>query len=134
MRELLRAKVSTSDFGLLDLDSSSARKPQNVADLTFGQYVRLFQHPVIWTKLELKIDATVLTALLEEVRVIRNDVMHFDPDPMTPEELNTLRKAVRFMQQLYDLLPKPPKNGSNSLDWRSNAPLCCHLPISRANR
>ena len=107
VRELLRAKVSPNDFGLLDSDSSSARKPQNIADLTFGQYVRLFQHPVIWTKLALKIDATVLTALLEEVRVIRNDGMHFDPDPMTPEELNTLKKAVRFMQQLYDLLPKP---------------------------
>jgi hypothetical protein len=55
--------------------------------------------------LQLKIDAGVLTALLEEVRLIRNDVMHFDPDPMTADELSTLNRAVRFMQELYALLP-----------------------------
>lgn len=32
--------------------------------------------------------------------------MHFDPDPMTPDELGTLKRAVRFMQELYRLLPK----------------------------
>lgn len=106
VRELLRAKLSTSDFDLVDPGSPLAGRPQNIENLTFGQYVRLFQHPAIWRKLDLKIDGTVLTALLEEVRVIRNDVMHFDPDPMTPDELYTLKKAVRFMQQLYDLLPK----------------------------
>jgi hypothetical protein len=70
-----------------------------------GQYVRLFQHPEIWAKLSLKIDATVLITMLEEVRIIRNDVMHFDPDPMTPDELTTLKQAVRFMRELYELLP-----------------------------
>jgi hypothetical protein len=83
-------------------------KPQTVADLTFGQYVRLFQHPQLWSKLNLRIDCGALTGLLEEVRLIRNDVMHFDPDPMTPDELGTLKRSVRFMQELYELLPKLP--------------------------
>jgi hypothetical protein len=63
-----------------------------IADLTFGEYVRLLQHPQIWAKLKLKVDCGTLTALLEEVRVIRNDVMHFDSDPMTPDELGTLSR------------------------------------------
>ena len=105
VRQLLGEKICDKDFALLDGAPQSFQKPQNVADLSFGQYVRLFQHPQIWAKLELKIDAGVLTRLLEEVRVIRNDVMHFDPDPMTFEELKTLKRAVRFMQELYELLP-----------------------------
>ena len=70
--------------------------------------MRIFQHPQIWPKLDLRIDCGTLTELLEEVRVIRNDVMHFDPDPRTAEELGTLKRAVRFMQELSELLLKPP--------------------------
>jgi len=105
VRQLLGDKLGTEDFDLLDSAVSSIRKPQDVVDLTFGEYVRLVQHPKIWEKLGLKIDGGVLTALLEDVRVIRNDVMHFDPDPMTADELGTLKRAVRFMQELYELLP-----------------------------
>jgi hypothetical protein len=109
VRRLLGDKVSITDFDLLDSPAAGPKtKPQSVADLTFGQYVRLFQHPTLWAKLNLKIDCGSLTGLLEEVRLIRNDVMHFDPDPMTPDELSTLKRSVRFMQELYELLPKSP--------------------------
>jgi CBS domain-containing protein len=106
VRQLLQHKLTNTDFDVLDSPPPSIHKPQNVADLTFGQYARLFQHPKIWAKLNLKIDAGVLTTLLEAIRDIRNDVMHFDPDPMTADELYTLKRAVRFMQELDNLLPK----------------------------
>ena len=93
VRRLLGDKLSTTDFDMLGSAAPGTKsKPQTVADLTFGQYVRLFQHPQIWAKLNLKIDCGALTGLLEEVRMIRNDVMHFDPDPMTSEELGTLKR------------------------------------------
>ena len=76
-----------------------------MADLTFGECVRLIEHPQIWGKLNLKIDRVVLTKLLEDVRKVRNDVMHFDPDPMTTDELATLKRAVRLMQEVYTLVP-----------------------------
>jgi hypothetical protein len=85
-----------------------------VADLTFGQYARLFQHPKIWAKLNLKIDAGVLTTLLEAIRDIRNDVMHFDPDPMTADELYTLKRAVRFMVSVRES-PGRAKAGSGEI-------------------
>jgi hypothetical protein len=31
--------------------------------------------------------------------------MHFDPDPMTAKQLDTLKNAAKFMQQLFELLP-----------------------------
>ena len=105
VRRILRGKVTTEDFALLNSLAPAGRPPQDIADLTFGEYVRLFQHPQIWGKVNLRIDGVVLTKLLEDVRKVRNDVMHFDPDPMTPDELGTLKMAVRFMQQLYELVP-----------------------------
>jgi CBS domain-containing protein len=112
VRQLLGNKLTQSDFDLFDKAQPSTHKPQNVADLTFGQYVRLFQHPQVWSKLDLRIDSGVLIALLEDVRLIRNDVMHFDPDPMTSDELGTLKRAVHFMQALYDLLPRTADPGA----------------------
>lgn len=105
VRRIMKGKITTEDFALLDSPAPSSHPPQNIADLTFGEYVRLFQNPQIWGKLNLRIDGVVLTKLLDDVRKVRNDVMHFDPDPMTPDELGTLKMAVRFMQQLYELVP-----------------------------
>ncbi|MGH9436686.1 MAG: CBS domain-containing protein [Terriglobia bacterium] len=104
VRRLLQGKLITTDFGLLASPMQSSRRPSSIADLTFGEYVRLFQHPAIWAKLNLKVDSSVLTIMLDEVRTIRNDVMHFDPDPMTADELKTLKRASHFMQELFELL------------------------------
>jgi predicted transcriptional regulator len=104
VRRLIGAKIPVSDLDVLGGTVPSIRTPQSIADFTFGEYIRLFQLPQIWDKLHLNIDRSVLTTLLEKVRLIRNDVMHFDPDPMTPDELRTLKRAARFMQEHHELL------------------------------
>jgi hypothetical protein len=37
---------------------------------------------------------------LENVNTIRNDVMHFDPDGISPDDLEELRKTANFLQEL----------------------------------
>lgn len=105
VRRIIKGKVMPEDCALLDSPPPSNRPLQDIADLTFGEYVRLFEHPKIWGKLNLRIDRVVLTKLLDDVRKVRNDVMHFDPDPMTPDELSVLKRAVRLMQEIYTLSP-----------------------------
>jgi hypothetical protein len=105
IRRVIRGKVLPEELALLETPTAVARKLQSEADLTFGGYVRLCQHPKIWGKLNMKIDSSTLSKLLESVRRIRNDVMHFDPDPMTDHELGVLKQTVRFMQELYELVP-----------------------------
>lgn len=104
VRRLIQGKITPDDFAFLGNPAPANRKPQNITDLTFGDYVRLFQSPLVWEKLNLNIDAAALTKLLDDVRRIRNDVMHFDPDPMTDHELGTLKRTVRFLQDLFELL------------------------------
>jgi predicted transcriptional regulator len=105
IRRLLKDKVSAADLASLVTSDLPNKKLDSLADLSFGEYIRLFQHPDFWEKLSLKIDKTCLTDQLEEVRKIRNDVMHFDPDPMTSKQQETLKDAAKFMQQLFELLP-----------------------------
>jgi len=105
IRRLLKDKVSPADLESLATPDMPNKKLESIADLSFGEYIRLFQHPEFWAKLSLKIDKACLTDQLEDVRKVRNDVMHFDPDPMTPKQLDLLKDAAKFMQQLFELLP-----------------------------
>ncbi len=100
IRKLLEVKLELADLDRVANGQASSRKPENFADLSFGEYVRLIQNPQCWARLGLTVDAGVLTTLLEEIRIIRNDVMHFDPDPMTSDELGKLKQAARFLQQI----------------------------------
>jgi CBS domain-containing protein len=104
IRLILRGKLTVDDFDLLKSQSLSNRKLQVVDELTIGQYITLFQNQQIWQKLELNIDPKEFIYLLDEVRSIRNEVMHFDRDPMTKDQLDTLKRASRFMQNLYELI------------------------------
>jgi predicted transcriptional regulator len=78
------------------------REIEDVADLTLGEYIRLLENPARWDKLGVPIDRKTFLSELERVRGIRNDVMHFDPDPVGPEDLAVLRKFVRFLGGLEE--------------------------------
>ena len=105
IRQVLSRKLVAADFEILNSQQFTNRRLDGVEDLTIGQYITLFQNQQIWNKLEINIDPKEFAQLLEEVRAIRNEVMHFDRDPMTKDQLDTLKRAARFMQRLYELLP-----------------------------
>lgn len=105
IRQLLGGKLTEADLFSLTSPDAGTPSPKTISDLSFGGYVRLIQKPDIWCKLSLNIDQASLTAQMEDVRKIRNDVMHFDPDPLTSKQLGVLKNAAKFMQNLYELLP-----------------------------
>lgn len=76
---------------------------RTVSDLTFGGYVRLLQNEQKWTKLNIGMDRKVFISKLDKVREIRNDVMHFDPDPMDAAGLQLLRDFSRFLARWQQL-------------------------------
>jgi hypothetical protein len=65
--------------------------------------LRLLQEPSRWSKLVLAIDRVTFVKDLEAVRVIRNDVMHFDPDPLPEEALLVQRRVAKFLRSLQGL-------------------------------
>jgi CBS domain-containing protein len=80
--------------------SDSNRTVHSVNDLSFGEYVRLLQVPEHWSALGLKVDADVVLKRLEEVRRIRNAVMHFRPNTVNGTELDSLRLTEAFLESL----------------------------------
>lgn len=74
-----------------------------MADLSFGEYVRLLENDAQWQKIRLPIDRGVFCNLLDKVREIRNDVMHFDPDGVPPEDLERLRYFANLLQRLQTI-------------------------------
>jgi predicted transcriptional regulator len=79
--------------------------PADALKLTIGDYVCLLQKPQAWNRLQLELNQKRFVADLDEVRTIRNDVMHFNPDPILPAELDALRNFVGYLRQLRVALP-----------------------------
>ena len=74
--------------------------PYDYDDLTFGEYIRIFENPKQWKKINIKNEKEAFVAFLNQVREIRNDVMHFEPDGIGAEKLGTLRNMSRYLTEL----------------------------------
>jgi hypothetical protein len=107
----VRGLVERGEFTKVDLQeccdpSAGEREIDNVYDLSFGEYIRLLENEKRWLQVNLGIDRKIFIADLDRVRQIRNDVMHFDPDPVSDEDLYDLRRFTGFLQKLQSALPK----------------------------
>lgn len=100
IRNLIADKYQKAELIEACDPSDSGREIEDVSDLTLGEYIRLLENPKRWEKLGVPIDRKTLTDELKRVGRIRNDVMHFDPDGVAPEDLTILRKFARFLGDL----------------------------------
>jgi CBS domain-containing protein len=100
IRGLLHGKFEKSDLAGAKNPADSGREIEEVSDLTFGEYVRLLENDDRWCKIRLNLDRKTFCKNLEEVRTIRNEVMHFDPDGVLPQDLERLRDFARFLQRI----------------------------------
>ena len=103
LRRIVNPKFTCDQLAAVKDGADSSRSVQSVADLTFGEFKRLLEEPSRWGALHLDLDRAVFIELLEKVRVIRNEVMHFDPDGIEDESLATLRDFVKFLRTLQTI-------------------------------
>jgi hypothetical protein len=105
IRKLISGKISLDELNGVR-DPTDHREINGANDLTIGEYVRIFQHPELWGKLGLQgLSKNEFAMALDQVRLIRNDIMHFDPDPLGSEDLAKLTSFARFLQRLQDIRP-----------------------------
>jgi CBS domain containing-hemolysin-like protein len=96
IRALLDSKFTTDQLKEASDNEDSEREIESISDLTFGEYVRLLEKPDNWKVLNLMMDRSTFTKRLDQVRRIRNEVMHFHPDGISAEDLDTLRETAKF--------------------------------------
>lgn len=97
LRNLVRGKFTVEVLNEANDGDDEVRGPEG---LTWGGFVRLLQKPDNWKSLGLEVDSRVFVDRLDAIREIRNDVMHFSPDPLGTTELDQLEYLVRFFRTL----------------------------------
>ncbi len=100
IRRMLHDKYSMRELRVACIPTEREREIRRISDLTLGEYIRLIENPDNWKKLSINIDRGIFIEKLERIKNIRNDVMHFDPDGMSDDDLTQLREFVRFLQNL----------------------------------
>ncbi len=100
VRKLIDGKFTVDELSSVKDEADPDRVIETVADLTFGEYIRLLENPEHWDKTQLRVDRKVFVKELDKVRLIRNDVMHFDPDGITDEDHSLLRHFVQFLHDV----------------------------------
>lgn len=104
LRLLIEPKFELDELKSCVDEGDRERDVSGVADLNFGEYIRLLEKPDRWTKFGVAVDRTTFCNGLDDVRRIRNDVMHFDPDGVPPSDLERLRDYTRFLNRLRRLI------------------------------
>jgi predicted transcriptional regulator len=97
IRLLLDEKFLLEDLKTVCLEDELA---EFIDDLTFGQYIRLIENETNWQKLNLNIERVPFIKQLDKIRVIRNDIMHFDPEGITSEQREDLNNMANFLTEL----------------------------------
>lgn len=100
IRKKLHPCLTTSDLAKLE-EHSRSRSEMDISKLTFGENIRLLEDPGIWCRLNLALDKAQFTQRLLEVRNIRNDVMHFNPDPLSSSQKRSLDQMEGFLKQVF---------------------------------
>ena len=103
VRRLIHHGEFTSDQLSASQNPKSANpKPiEGPEDLTFGDYVQLLGKEENWSRLGLScIDRKKFVKRLDEVREIRNDVMHFSLDDLPQETIKKLEDFAGFFRNL----------------------------------
>lgn len=73
------------------------REVNGIDDLTFGEYIVFLQSDDNWNRLNINLDKNIFLKEMEEVRLIRNDVMHFEPDGLSQEQYDTLNRVSKLL-------------------------------------
>ena len=100
IRSILNGKFTQKQLREATDPSIPNREIFSISDLSFGEYVRIFQHPELWSILGLHLDRSVIADRLETIRQIRNQIMHFHRDGISEDDIVILKETADFFRNI----------------------------------
>ena len=100
LRRAVDRTFTPEDLGSVRDPGDETRDVASAGDLTIGEYVRLLEYPERWERTGWQVDRRIFMADLNRVRELRNEVMHFSPDPLEEEQIDELRRFIRWLKIL----------------------------------
>ncbi len=86
---------------LRSLCSASEQHPiDSAADLSFGQYQRLLQREDVWQLCGLRVDRVETVKRVDQLREIRNEMMHFQSEAISEQNLQDIRDFAMFLREI----------------------------------
>jgi superfamily II DNA or RNA helicase len=83
-------------------DSDGRRRIESFSNLTMGDYQRVLENPEAWGTLDWPLDRRIFSERLEEIRAIRNNIMHFNGDPLPSDVLGMLKNFLSLLREYSD--------------------------------
>ena len=100
LRTLIHRKFTLDELQEAAYGPRGESDDLGTSDLNFGAYCRLLDHDERWKRVGLALSRRKFVERLKRVGEIRNDVMHFDPDGLEPEERELLNSTVSLFRDL----------------------------------
>jgi CBS domain-containing protein len=97
LRQVVAKTYSLSEVSSC-CDADGSREIRSFDELTMGDYQRMLENPANWAKLGWPLERSTIIRRLDELREIRNDIMHFNPDPVPPDAVAKLRNFTRLLR------------------------------------
>jgi|GEM_PF-1844871 len=99
-QELRQLLQNTFDEDVIrDACSAANQTFKSFNSMSVGQYQAVLDNPSCWAQLGWPLDRKLFIKRLDELRRVRNNVMHFNPDPVKPSEVNKLRIFLRIIRE-----------------------------------
>ncbi len=80
-------------------DPDGRRSIEGFSSLTMGDYQRVLENPDAWSELSWPLDRRVFSERLKEICTIRNNIMHFNGDPLPGDVLGMLKNFLSLLRE-----------------------------------
>ncbi|MGW0489785.1 N-6 DNA methylase [Streptomyces olivaceus] len=100
LRRILSSSIELREIQAL-CDPEGDRSIKAFDDLSIGDYQRTLENKDAWEKLGWPLERKVFIARLDQIRGIRNDLMHFNPDPLPDDAVQKIRHMIAVLRE-YD--------------------------------
>lgn len=97
LRDAIRRRLRIEAIRPLCQRAEGASPLETFDELTMGDYEQILANPACWEAIGWPLDRDEVRTVIDAVRDVRNDVMHFNPDPIEPDRLAKVRGLVELL-------------------------------------
>ncbi|MEU0107596.1 N-6 DNA methylase [Streptomyces sp. NPDC006251] len=98
LRRVLASSVEFPEVqGLCDPEGN--RSIEGFDDLSIGDYQRVLENKEAWERVGWSLDRKIFIERLDEIRQIRNDLMHFNPEPLPENSTHKIRHMINVLRE-----------------------------------
>lgn len=100
LRRVVNRCFSQDELKSIVAPENLDRRVESADDLTLGEYGRLLENPEHWSRLRWALDRKVFIEALNQIRITRNEVMHFSPDPLDDRQVKEIENFLKWIRKL----------------------------------